>query len=88
MQWTPFRLGRRADLLAAVSRASGVAVIAATGLHQAAHYDDPVAVRAMRPGLAGPPLELQLAAADLASGGKTGRPELLADQLSLIMEDT
>ena len=58
------------------------------GLHQAAHYDDPVAVRAMRPGLAGPPLELQLAAADLASGGKTGRPELLADQLSLIMEDT
>ena len=27
-------------------------------------------------------------AADLASGGKTARPELLADQLSLIMEGT
>jgi len=53
VQWTPFGLGRRADLLAGVSRASGVAVIAATGLHQAAHYDAPAAVRAMLPGLAG-----------------------------------
>ena len=53
MQWTPFGLGRRADLLAGVSRASGVAVIAATGLHQAAHYDDPAAVRATLPRLAG-----------------------------------
>ena len=53
VQWTPFGLGRRADLLAGVSRASGVAVIAATGLHQAAHYDDPAAVRAMLPRLAG-----------------------------------
>ena len=53
VQWTPFGLGRRADLLAEVSRASGVAVIAATGLHQAAHYDDPAVVRAILPRLAG-----------------------------------
>jgi predicted metal-dependent phosphotriesterase family hydrolase len=52
VQWTPFGLGRRADLLARVSRASGVAVVAATGLHQAAHYD-PAAVRAILPRLAG-----------------------------------
>ncbi len=53
VQWTPFGLGRRADLLARVSRASGVAVVAATGLHQAAHYNDPAAVRAILPRLAG-----------------------------------
>lgn len=53
VQWTPFGLGRRADLLARVSLASGVAVVAATGLHQAAHYDDPAALRAMLPRLAG-----------------------------------
>jgi phosphotriesterase-related protein len=38
-QWTPFGLGRRAAGLPAVSRAAGVHVVAATGLHQAAHYD-------------------------------------------------
>ncbi|MBY8880626.1 phosphotriesterase family protein [Actinacidiphila acidipaludis] len=38
-QWTPFGLGRRAAALPAVSRAAGVHVIAATGMHQAAHYD-------------------------------------------------
>jgi phosphotriesterase-related protein len=53
VQWTPFGLGRRADLLARVSLASGVAVVAATGLHQAAHYDGPAALRAMLPRLAG-----------------------------------
>ncbi|MFI9101092.1 phosphotriesterase [Streptomyces fildesensis] len=37
-QWTPFGLGRRAADLPAVSRASSVHVVAATGLHQAAHY--------------------------------------------------
>jgi predicted metal-dependent phosphotriesterase family hydrolase len=37
-QWTPFGLGRRAADLPALSRASGVHVVAATGLHQAAHY--------------------------------------------------
>ncbi|MFB9199003.1 hypothetical protein ACFFWA_39190 [Actinomadura verrucosospora] len=32
-------MGRRIDDLADVSRATGVHVIAATGLHQATHYD-------------------------------------------------
>ena len=52
VQWTPFGLGRRADLLAGVSRAAGVTVIAATGLHQAAHYDDQAMVRDVLPRLA------------------------------------
>ena len=52
VQWTPFGLGRRADLLAGVSRAGGVAVIAATGLHQAAHYHDQAMVRDALPRLA------------------------------------
>jgi 5-phospho-D-xylono-1,4-lactonase len=38
VQWTPFGLGRRADLLPGISRATGVHIVAATGLHQAAHY--------------------------------------------------
>jgi phosphotriesterase-related protein len=37
VQWTPYGLNRRPDALARVSRASGVHVVAATGLHQAAH---------------------------------------------------
>ncbi|WP_433178670.1 phosphotriesterase family protein [Actinoallomurus sp. CA-150999] len=42
VQWTPYGLGRRADALAEVSRAGDVHVIAATGLHQAAHYEPEV----------------------------------------------
>ncbi|MFE1289362.1 phosphotriesterase [Streptomyces sp. NPDC058751] len=38
VQWTPYGLGRRAADLPAVSRDTGVRVVAATGLHQAAHY--------------------------------------------------
>ncbi|MEV5506772.1 phosphotriesterase family protein [Streptomyces orinoci] len=38
VQWTPRGLGRRLTELAEVSRAAGVRVVAATGLHQAAHY--------------------------------------------------
>ena len=38
VQWTPYGLGRRAERLVEVSRASGVHVVAATGLHQARHY--------------------------------------------------
>lgn len=52
-QWTPFGLGRRAADLAAVSRASGVHVVAATGLHQAAHYDPRLLERLHAGGLAG-----------------------------------
>lgn len=38
-QWTPFGMGRRPADAVALSRATGVHVIAATGLHQAVHYD-------------------------------------------------
>lgn len=37
-QWTPYGMGRRATDLPLLSRDTGVHVIAATGLHQAAHY--------------------------------------------------
>lgn len=40
VQWTPYGLGRRAADLPALSRESGVRIVAATGLHQAVHYDD------------------------------------------------
>ncbi|MEV5437479.1 phosphotriesterase [Streptomyces sp. NPDC052682] len=40
VQWTPYGMGRRAADLPALSRESGVHVVAATGLHQAAHYDE------------------------------------------------
>ncbi|MFI2642358.1 phosphotriesterase [Streptomyces sp. NPDC018610] len=40
VQWTPYGLGRRAADLPPLSRATGVHVVCATGLHQAAHYDD------------------------------------------------
>ncbi|MFD5402347.1 phosphotriesterase family protein [Streptomyces griseorubiginosus] len=39
VQWTPYGLGRRAADLPALSRESGVRIVAATGLHQAVHYD-------------------------------------------------
>ncbi|HLL37571.1 MAG TPA: phosphotriesterase [Streptomyces sp.] len=39
-QWTPYGMGRRAAELPGLSRETGVRVVAATGLHQAAHYDD------------------------------------------------
>ncbi|MFG1927242.1 phosphotriesterase [Cryptosporangium sp. NPDC048952] len=38
VQWTPYGLGRRVDDLVTASRATGVHVVAATGLHRAAHY--------------------------------------------------
>ena len=40
VQWTPYGLGRRAADLRLLSRATGVHVVCATGLHQAAHCDD------------------------------------------------
>jgi predicted metal-dependent phosphotriesterase family hydrolase len=39
VQWTPFGMGRRPRALVALARETGVNVVAATGLHQAAHYD-------------------------------------------------
>lgn len=38
VQWTPYGMGRRADVLAELSRSTGTHVVAATGLHQAVHY--------------------------------------------------
>ncbi|MEU0005810.1 phosphotriesterase [Streptomyces sp. NPDC006314] len=38
VQWTPYGMGRRAADLPELSRATGVRVVCATGLHQAAHY--------------------------------------------------
>jgi 5-phospho-D-xylono-1,4-lactonase len=39
VQWTPFGMGRRPQALVDLARETGVNVVAATGLHQAAHYD-------------------------------------------------
>ncbi|MFD9819680.1 phosphotriesterase family protein [Streptomyces violascens] len=38
VQWTPYGMGRRIAELPSLSRESGVHIVAATGLHQAAHY--------------------------------------------------
>lgn len=42
VQWTPYGMGRRAADLPELSRATGVHLVCATGLHQAAHYDPEV----------------------------------------------
>ncbi|EST20270.1 phosphotriesterase [Streptomyces roseochromogenus subsp. oscitans DS 12.976] len=39
VQWTPYGLGRRATDLPELSRTTGVRLVCATGLHQAAHYE-------------------------------------------------
>ncbi|AZM51843.1 phosphotriesterase [Streptomyces sp. WAC 01529] len=38
VQWTPHGMGRHAERLPELSGATGVRIVAATGLHQAAHY--------------------------------------------------
>ncbi|MFE1883057.1 phosphotriesterase family protein [Streptomyces diastatochromogenes] len=38
VQWTPYGMGRRTADLPGLSRATGVHLVCATGLHQAAHY--------------------------------------------------
>ncbi|WP_051871520.1 phosphotriesterase family protein [Streptomyces sclerotialus] len=45
VQWTPYGMGRRAAELVRLSRESGVRIVAATGLHQAAHYAPEVIAR-------------------------------------------
>ena len=52
VQWTPFGLGRGSARLAGVSRAAGVHLVAATGLHQAAHYPPDLVRRVKEDGLA------------------------------------
>ena len=39
VQWTPHGMNQRLDALPELSRRTGVAIVAATGLHQAQHYD-------------------------------------------------
>lgn len=51
VQWTPYGLGRTAGELVGLSRATGVHLVAATGLHQAHHYA-PGDVEAVLDGLA------------------------------------
>lgn len=55
VQWTPYGMGRCADRLPELSRTVGVRVVAATGLHQSAHYDRELldSLRAAEGGLAG-----------------------------------
>ncbi|WP_052229804.1 phosphotriesterase [Streptomyces sp. CT34] len=45
IQWTPYGMGRFAGELPRLARESGVTIVAATGLHQAAHYDPEVLAR-------------------------------------------
>ncbi|MGD3107050.1 phosphotriesterase family protein [Streptomyces sp. YGL11-2] len=45
IQWTPYGMGRFAGELPRLAGESGVTVVAATGLHQAAHYDPEVLAR-------------------------------------------
>ncbi|MEU6281618.1 phosphotriesterase [Streptomyces sp. NPDC047028] len=52
VQWTPYGMGRRAADLPRLSRAAGVHVVCATGLHQAGHYP-PEVVEGLRGRLAG-----------------------------------
>lgn len=66
VQWTPYGLGRRAADLPLISRDSEVHVVAATGLHQAAHYT-PELLSELRGTLAG------VLVAELTTGiGTTG----------------
>ncbi|GGU76348.1 phosphotriesterase [Streptomyces albospinus] len=54
IQWTPYGMGRFAGELPRLSRESGVTLVAATGLHQAAHYDPEIlAGKRVREDLAG-----------------------------------
>ncbi|MEU8697007.1 phosphotriesterase [Streptomyces sp. NPDC048680] len=66
VQWTPNGMGRGAGSLAGLSRSTGVHVVAATGLHQAAHCP-PSRLDPIRDGLA------SLFVAELTEGiGSTG----------------
>lgn len=74
--WSPFAMGRRSDRLAALSRTTGVRLVAATGLHQAAHYD-PGLLRRLRRGdaladLFTAELTAGMAAGDDPGGERTG----------------
>lgn len=40
VQWTPYGLNRRAELLPGISTRTGVSIVAATGLHRREHYPE------------------------------------------------
>jgi len=46
IQWTPWGMGQRLEELPELSRRSGVHIVAATGMHQAKHYDPDELARA------------------------------------------
>ncbi len=52
VQWTPYGMGRHAARLPELSRAAGVRIVAATGLHQAVHYPAELPTRLRAEGLA------------------------------------
>jgi predicted metal-dependent phosphotriesterase family hydrolase len=49
IEWTPLELGRDLDGLVAVSEATGLNVVAATGVHREAHYSVDSPLRALGP---------------------------------------
>jgi phosphotriesterase-related protein len=53
VQWTPYGMGRRAADLPELSRSTGVRLVCATGLHQAAHYHPELPDKLRGSGLAG-----------------------------------
>ncbi|WP_329499527.1 phosphotriesterase [Kitasatospora herbaricolor] len=63
VQWTPYGMRRGGDRLAGLSRATGVHLVAATGLHQDVHYD-PAVLR----GLSGPGVLARLFVEELTTG--------------------
>ncbi|MFJ2767032.1 phosphotriesterase [Streptomyces sp. NPDC087300] len=52
IQWTPYGMGRHAGRLPELAEASGVRIVAATGLHQAAHYTPELLANLRAEGLA------------------------------------
>ncbi|SFW82046.1 phosphotriesterase-related protein [Amycolatopsis australiensis] len=70
VQWTPYGLGRRTGELARLSRETGIHIVAATGLHRAAHYS-PAVLGAVADDL------VRIFVADLTEG--TGPAELPED---------
>ncbi|MFE4601161.1 phosphotriesterase [Kitasatospora indigofera] len=75
VQWTPYGMGRGGARLAGLSRATGVHLVAATGLHQDVHYD-PAVLR----GLSGSGVLARLFIEELTTGlreeggGQAGEP--------------
>ncbi|MGA5817351.1 phosphotriesterase family protein [Kitasatospora sp. NPDC094028] len=68
VQWTPYGMGRGADSLATLSRATGVHLVAATGAHQAAHYGRDALPMAVDPESTGHPDLVERFVAELTTG--------------------